>query len=394
MSGVLLVTADQELRGQVDLCARRAGTHVTVHADVDDALDDWNGAELVLLGADRLTEALDYVLPKADRVNVVAPLSLLTTAPLDPEVSEEEAASLPWKAAEEIGATYVAVLPVATAWLTGQLAAVNDHPVQALLRAGFRVGYADPADAEEFGYLSSTDLYEVSYAYRGAVCPFVSLEDVARDECAYGQSSLTERSNYRSLRRDHKDTFTDLSYTNVNGLGAWVSDLSPDLVDTLIGLKEQYPLYDESDHSDLEHDEIHASWSSWVSSDLYSHLGERAQDVWVALSAERLEELWWEVVRGLDAWPEHDGLHVGWDLDRLAGPFAARLMAEFRRTFRPAPAFTISVLPTGKRPGPRYAVIAEGFPLLLALAWSRFSAKVDLWRYQNSWRADTGQVGA
>ena len=74
-------------------------------------------------------------------------------------------------------------------------------------------------------------------------------ENVARAECRHGQSSTVDRSNYRSLHRLYPDVWTDLSYSNVTVLGAFVADLTPDLVNTLIGLRCEYAVLDESDYA-------------------------------------------------------------------------------------------------------------------------------------------------
>jgi hypothetical protein len=295
----------------------------------------------------------------------------------------------PWELAAAVGADYVVVLPIAAQWLTGQLDNLPDHPVVQLKRAGFHVGYADPAEVARYGGLSGWEVRQ--YSCGDAECPFVSLDEIARGECKHGQSSTLVRSNYRTLRRAFPDVFTDVRYSNVDALGAMVADLTPELIDTLIGLREQYPLFDDSDCSNLEEEDITESWSRWVSQELYSRVREHVQDVWIAMPDAFVEELFWEVVRGLGYRPEHDGRDVLWDLDRLSGPFAARLMAEFRKTFRPDPVFEILTHPASQRPAPRFAVVAKGFPFLLAQAWSRFSAQTQLWAHQRAWLHDISQ---
>lgn len=370
MSVVLVLSADPVLREHVAACARQAGVHLSVCPTIGDARPGWPTADLVFLGADLIRATVQAGLGRPKLLHV------LTRDPQD---------TAAWDLATEAAATYVVYLPVGSPWLTEQLAVLDDQPVDQLRKAGFRVSYADPADAVT-GSVSCWDLLAYADRDRGAVCPFVSLDEVACGEDRFGQSTTVRRSNYRTLRAAHPGVFTDVRYDNVSVLGAFVADLPPDLVDTVIGLREQYPLLDDADHSALEEEDITASWNQFVSQDVFALLGDRAQDVWTALPDRQVEDLWWDVVGGVGYRPEHDGTQVRWDLDQLAGPFAARLMAQFRRTYHPDPRFQILTLPPGRRPGPRFAVAADGFPFLFTVAWSRFSARTQLWKHQTAWQ--------
>jgi hypothetical protein len=72
--------------------------------------------------------------------------------------------------------------------------------------------------------------------------PYADLTSVGKGEGQAGQSSTVDRSNFRSLQRDYPDTFTPVSYSNVNALGAFVADLDDDLTGILTGLRSDYPL--------------------------------------------------------------------------------------------------------------------------------------------------------
>lgn len=373
MSTVLLITGDDQIRDEVHHCARRSGVHISVFASIRAARAVWKGADLVLLGGDQADAAIGH-LPLPDP----KPYAIVTAGGED---------SAPWEHAADLGASYVVVLPIAQQWLTAKLDDLPGHPPEALKKSGFHVGYADPIEVARYGSLAGWEVRH--YSYGDADCPYVALDDIARDECKFGQSTTVTRSNYRTLPKAFPGLFSVVHYSNVDALGALIADLTPELVDVLIGLKEQYPLFDEHDHSELEEEDITESWSRYVKDQIWDRLSEHVKDVWIAMPPEQVEELWWEVVDGLDYRPEHDGRDVQWDLDLLAGPFAARLMAEFRRTYRPHPMFKIltRVPDRHERPGPRFAVAVDGFPILLALAWSRFSAKAQLWQHQRSWLA-------
>lgn len=106
---------------------------------------------------------------------------------------------------------------------------------------------------------------------------YVDLGDVARGRDYYDQTSDHQMSNYRSLRRDYPESFTDTSYSNVDSLGAYVGNLSPELVDILCGIKTEYPLYDESDLSELEQEIQQECWDSSQRYDLRRDLIDQAE---------------------------------------------------------------------------------------------------------------------
>lgn len=80
------------------------------------------------------------------------------------------------------------------------------------------------------------------------------------------------RSNYRSLVRDYPDTFVfgsdsmGASFLLVPGKVSL--ELAEELAEIGSGLAEQYPLYDEEDHSMLEMELAEEAWDAWVRSDL------------------------------------------------------------------------------------------------------------------------------
>lgn len=78
-----------------------------------------------------------------------------------------------------------------------------------------------------------------------------------------------QRSNYRSLIRDYPETFVEvLGGYNSQYLAIPKDNLTDDLDEIFTNLAERYPLYDESDHSELEMDEAYDQWNSWARDDI------------------------------------------------------------------------------------------------------------------------------
>lgn len=186
-----------------------------------------------------------------------------------------------------------------------------------LRRAGFTIDYVDARKAYEQGYVRH-DFREVAQCYGTDGCvPFVNFD--VRDECAYGQSSTLDRSNYRSLVRDFPGAFVPISYTNVNSLGGIVHSMSDDLIDTMIGLLEQYPIYDESDMSDLEWEEISEAFDQYLWADTLRDLPEEWQDVADMFTEAEIRDAFYAAMYEADYYPEHGGLDIDWDDRQVAG---------------------------------------------------------------------------
>src|SRR5258708_6936152 len=130
---------------------------------------------------------------------------------------------------------------------------IESDAIDALKSAGYPVEYVD-GDALHVtsNTLSPYGHYRHATPQDGARA-YVDLGYVAAGDDTAGQQSTLNRSNYRSLMRDYPDgTFMPTSYVNCDSLGAYVGDLSPELVTILVGLKADYPLYDDSDLSERE----------------------------------------------------------------------------------------------------------------------------------------------
>lgn len=190
--------------------------------------------------------------------------------------------------------------------------------IERLRSAGFRITYArigewrrsnsydhwnDPPKWHSYelcpNSLSYSDVSTSDYfgGYDGSfVRAFVDLGDVARSEDQASQTDAVQFSNYRKLREDIPDTFTDIGYSNVDSLGAYVGNLSEDVIDILTGLRTDYPLYDEGDHSELEHELTWNAWEEWLGRDVRRHLEQHSESE--EAMEDALDKLGDETLRG------------------------------------------------------------------------------------------------
>lgn len=170
--------------------------------------------------------------------------------------------------------------------------------IDRLRSAGFRVSFARIGEWRHVGPWSANeyewDAYErcpsgVSYSdvsttdyfggYDGSfIRAFVDLGEVGRGDDRASQTDHVQFSNLRSLWRDFPDgTFTNIRYSNVDTLGAYVGNLSEDVIDILTGLRTDYPLYDEEDDSSLELEITWNAWDEWLGRDVRRHLEDSSE---------------------------------------------------------------------------------------------------------------------
>lgn len=209
-----------------------------------------------------------------------------------------------------------------------------------LKQAGFRIGYADPADVYTNGRIHAS--YVHPFAYTEAERPFV-IVDGALSECTFGQSSTVVRSNFRSLQRDYGLTFVEVGYSHTDGLGFFPHSVSDAVVDMVIGLVEQYPVYDDSDLSDLEHDEIVASFGQFAYQDWRNE-----DDEWVQVAdlftESEIETAFWEAVSASGDFPTHDGRDFVWSDHMFADAMMSaltNLVADHFGPVRAEPLFSV-----------------------------------------------------
>lgn len=186
-----------------------------------------------------------------------------------------------------------------------------DEKLEALRFASFGIGYADPRKAYSTGYLSWSDISQ--YPFDGGM-PIATLDGVTKSEDQYDQSSTVDRSNFRSLVRDYGQAFISVSYANVDVLAVFPHSVSDDLVNLVVGLSVEYPVYDESDMSELEWDEIHDAFDAYLWSDTWSDLSTEAQDIaGLFSSTNEIRDAFYSAMSASDYFPEHSGLDIHWD---------------------------------------------------------------------------------
>lgn len=217
--------------------------------------------------------------------------------------------------------------------------------LEMLTRAGFRIGWADPKEAYERGWVSHDSVGPHAEYYRTDECrPFVEFDNT-RGEDDYDQVPAWERSNHRSILSDYPNVFLPVSYSNLNTLGGFVHSMTVEHIAMMIGLAE-HPVYDESDLSALESEEIDASWGQYLRADM--DLGdewEQVADLFTDAEFKRaFERAMWE----LEYWPDHNGLDVVWDLPYVNDVLAPRALSalvreHFGADFRSDPTLPLAV---------------------------------------------------
>lgn len=237
--------------------------------------------------------------------------------------------------------------------------------VDRLRSAGFSLGYLDPADmsADTFvpawrvgwEYYQGSKVCTVTGEPDGQAMPFVDFSDVAADDGGFEQCDTGRRSNFRVLLRQNefhepdlgRPLFVKVGYGRTEAIGAFVEDLSDEVIAMMVGLKEQYPVLDEEDMSALEQEEITASWDGWLRSELYGECGRMhrhngaMQVIWDSLGEDVVEGLFWNAVReeafGSNV-PEHYGNEVVWGpIDRIVDTFRAVLIKAYAAGRWPVP---------------------------------------------------------
>lgn len=179
--------------------------------------------------------------------------------------------------------------------------------------ASLPVRYVYPSVAFEQGWLRGYDVYD--YPTEGAL-PFVLISDASDDD---NHASFIDQSNHRSLVRDFGGALVHVG----SQLGFFVHSTGDDLISIAISLRDEYPLYDESDLSELEQEAITESWGQYLAADVYRTLPEWAQELWdraEEISADRdaLRDAFWSALSDSDYYPECSGNEVNWDYDECA----------------------------------------------------------------------------
>lgn len=204
-----------------------------------------------------------------------------------------------------------------------------------LKSAGFTVRYADPAEGHANGYVTWSQVVDRAYAGPDDR-PYVDLgwKDDNND------ASTWDRSNFRSLVRDFPGLFVPTSYSNTDALGVFVHDVNEETLRMLIGLKNDYPIYDESDLSELESEEIEEAFDQYLFSDWFRNAPEEWTDVAGMLIDGRfnesdgpIREAFYEALSASDYYPEHDGHDIGWDDAEVHTLMTSALSSVVEQTF-------------------------------------------------------------
>jgi hypothetical protein len=132
--------------------------------------------------------------------------------------------------------------------------------------------------------------------------------------CVWGDycGDSVGRSNHRALIRDYPEFFSD----HVGGYDShsllipsrpdWDGDALSSLVDDLTRLRDEYPLYDEADHSALETDTAWEAWEQYLGADIRlalmreHHIDDDALD---AIADETLRERFYGAYRDASEYP-------------------------------------------------------------------------------------------
>ncbi|WP_433616835.1 hypothetical protein ACQP2P_15980 [Dactylosporangium sp. CA-139114] len=366
---VVLATADDTIRTRIRRCAAETGVYLADYHDIGPVRHGQHTA-LLLLGADLAATAASHASSPASRTVVIA------ARRADDDVFATAAA---------LHATLISMRSGDVAWLNDQLRTAAAAVLDRLTGAGFRIGYTDHDLGRRFGHLPAIEVSRWRQHERQAV--HVSLEAIARDAATAGQSSTVERSNYRTLRRRYPDLWTDLRSADGTALGAFVTDLPPDVVDVLCRLRQDHPVLDEADLADLERRDVRASWRQTARVDVYRMLGGTSRQVCDGLDSRTVDRLWWAVVGGTGAWPDHDGHQVHWDYRRLVPAFAAALMSARRHTRLPNRQYTINQVGPRGRGRARWQVICTGS--VVAVTADRHAACFAAWIHHRSTRPRT-----
>lgn len=221
---------------------------------------------------------------------------------------------------------------------------MNRHEVRAdrlarLRQVGYSIRFVDARKAYEQGYVGHGESFTVGGC---GLVPFVEFNIRGYDY--YGQSTTVDRSNFRSLLRDFGNAFIPVSYSNVDVLGGFPLSMPDEAWDTVISLASDYPLYDESDHSELESEEITASWDEFVWSDMYramSHEDSEWRDVADRYRGDEIGQAFWSALSDGDYYPEHSGLEVMWDYPETLAVIQRALCALVDAEFAAVPQDTL-----------------------------------------------------
>lgn len=157
------------------------------------------------------------------------------------------------------------------------------------------------------------------------------------DLCTGGDYSgdLVHKSNFRSLLRlckealNDTDTCTEPWFVELEGghgtfaIALHCERTPEDVYEKIEGLSN-YPLLDENDYSELQHEEEGEAWSNWASQDFKRALEKKFPNYdFDEMSDDDLYELFHKAMESSNTYWETEGMGVSVSLDRIVGDIEA-----------------------------------------------------------------------
>ncbi|MGH8877349.1 MAG: hypothetical protein ACRD0P_08425, partial [Stackebrandtia sp.] len=149
-----------------------------------------------------------------------------------------------------------------------------------------------PAELDNQTLLKWSEIHRYA-TFEGAATVF-EMSAVARTAGDY--IPLIERANFAGLTRDNTDVFIAIAYSNCKALAIAAHRLTTDIAEVLVALVEDYPSYDDSLMSDMEHKAVEAAWDQFLHHDVARDLEDNhgvSADVLDAITADELRELFY-----------------------------------------------------------------------------------------------------
>ncbi|MFC9974270.1 hypothetical protein ACFVH6_25540 [Spirillospora sp. NPDC127200] len=173
--------------------------------------------------------------------------------------------------------------------------------------------YSEPLNVEAGGQIYMGNMYRHDYSAESEYPPEIYRLNGPWGGSDYSGDDVTE-SNHRSLLRDYGHLLVDeygghdsygLSVTPDFGRSDWREAKA--FAEILIGLKHEYPIYDEDDHSALIQERAEAAiGSDWLRSDLESELSKML-GTGVDLDAVMDGDVIWDLMYEHDIHAEAEG---------------------------------------------------------------------------------------
>lgn len=196
--------------------------------------------------------------------------------------------------------------------------------IKRLQDAGYTISYASPGEElydvviREWvwhwypkcpRHIGASDIFP---DHRRGTRAFVDLSSVA----AVTASDIDLHCNHVALSRD----FPEGIFTDHSGcLGAYVGNLTEEVIDILYELRNCDLTYDEDMRLQMEDELIRDSIKDYVIDDLYRTWPLEMKDQWDVIPDGTRGKLFWYVVTDNDAYPWIEGMTPIWDYEKISG---------------------------------------------------------------------------